>query len=410
MTLLQDRQVRRFVWLLLLFGVLLFAAAMLLGAVYGRAAQNLYLERSAEIASTLLKQGVPETAVASALQSNSVTPEGLRLLELLGITGETSARLLPTLDAFQRTMGAAVFAGSANLALFLLAGTLRFLMCRRRVYDRAAQTVRRYIDGDYSTRLPQHREGSLFQLFAEVEKLATILQAKEQTERQNKEFLKSTMSDISHQLKTPLAAMMMYQEILADEPENAAVVREFAAKMGTSLRRMEGLIQTMLKIARLDTGSIGFQRRSVSVAELTESAVQDLLIRAQREGKTIRMQGDPAQQLICDPAWTSEAVGNLVKNALDHTERGGKVCVSWARTPVLLQIKVEDAGCGIAPEDIHHIFKRFYRSDRTLDTPGVGLGLPLSKAIVEGQGGLLSVQSEPGQGAAFTLSFPLTKS
>lgn len=410
MTLLQDRQVRWFVWLLLLFGVLLFAAAMLLGVVYGRAAQNLYLERSAEITSALIEQGVPETVIASALQSDSTTQEGIHLLDLLGMTEQTPAALLPTLDAFRQTMNGAMLAVCAALICPLFVGTLCFLRARRAQYDRAAQTVRCYIDGDYSTRLPQHREGSLFQLFAEAEKLATILQAKEQTERQNKEFLKSTMSDISHQLKTPLAAMMMYQEIVADEPDNAAVVREFAAKMGTSLRRMEGLIQTMLKIARLDTGSIGFQRRSVSVAELTESAVQDLLIRAQREGKTIRMEGDPAQRFSCDPAWTSEAVGNLVKNALDHTERGGKVCVSWARTPVLLQIKVEDDGCGIAPEDIHHIFKRFYRSDRTLDAPGIGLGLPLSKAIVEGQGGLLSVQSEPGQGAAFTLSFPLTKS
>ena len=204
--------------------------------------------------------------------------------------------------------------------------------------------------------------------------------------------------------------MMMYQEIVTDEPDNAAVVREFAAKMGVSLRRMETLIQMMLKIARLDAGSIRFERRSVVVAELTQSAVQDLLTRAQREGKTIRLDGEPAQQLVCDPAWTSEAVGNLVKNALDHTRYGGEVLISWARTPVLLQIKVEDDGCGIAPEDLHHIFKRFYRSERTLDTPGIGLGLPLSKSIIEGQGGLLSVQSEPGQGAAFTLSFPLTKS
>lgn len=410
MTLLQDRQVRRFVWFLLLFAVMLLVAGLLLGAMYSRAAQNLYLDRSAEIASALLGQGVSESAVASAMQSDSVTPDGLHLLELLGMTERTSARLLPTLDAFQRTLGAAVFVGCAGLILVLFAGTLRFLILRRRVYECAAQTIRRYIDGDYSTRLPQHQEGSLFQLFAAVEQLATILQAKEQNERQNKEFLKATMSDISHQLKTPLAAMMMYQEIVADEPDNAVVVREFTAKMGVSLRRMETLIQMMLKIARLDAGSIRFERRSVAVAELTQSAVQDLLIRAQREGKTIRLDGEPTQQLVCDPAWTSEAIGNLVKNALDHTWYGGEVLVSWARTPVLLQIKVEDDGCGIAPEDLHHIFKRFYRSERTLDTPGIGLGLPLSKSIIEGQGGLLSVQSEPGQGAAFTLSFPLTKS
>lgn len=409
MTLLQDRQIRRFVWFELLFVVLLLAAGLSLGVAYGRAAQTLYLDRSAEIASALLGQGVSETAIAAALQSSSISPEGAHLLELLGITHQTPVQLLPTLRAVQRTMHFAVFGVCAGLSVLLLAGSLRFLLCRRRVYDRAAQTVRRYIEGDFCIRLPQHREGSLFQLFAAVEQLATILQAKEQTERKNKEFLKATMSDISHQLKTPLAAMMMYQEIIADEPENAAVVREFAAKMGASLRRMETLIQMLLKIARLDAGSIRFEQQPVAVAGLAQNAVKDLLTRAQREGKTIRLDGDATQQFVCDPAWTSESIGNLVKNALDHTEVGGQVRLSWARTPVLLQIKVEDDGCGIAPEDIHHIFKRFYRSERTLDTPGVGLGLPLSKAIVEGQGGLLSVQSEPGKGAAFTISFPLTK-
>ncbi len=409
MTLLQDRQVRRYIGFLLLFAALMGAATLALGAVYRRAAQTLYLDRSVEIASALLEQGVSETVVASALQSGQTTEQGVQLLTRLGVTGQTPAALLPALADFQRTMHGAVLAVCAVLIGLLFAGALRFLLAQRTQYDRAAQTVRRYLDGDFSVRLPQHGEGSLFQLFAAVEQLATVLQAKGQTERQAKEQLKATISDISHQLKTPLAAMVMYQEIIADEPGNAAVVQEFAGKMGASLRRMEGLIQMQLKIARLDAGSVRFARQQVAVAELVQRAVQELTTRAQREGKTILVDGDPAQQLACDPAWTAEAIGNLVKNALDHTERGGQVCVSWSRTPVLLQITVRDNGCGIAPADIHHIFKRFYRSAHALDTPGVGLGLPLAKAITEGQGGLLSVQSEPGQGAAFTLSFPLTQ-
>lgn len=409
MTLLQDRQVRRFAGSLLLFAVLLTAAGLALGAAYSQAARTLYLDRSAEIASALLEQGVPETVVASALQSSGVTPAGARLLTLLGVTEQTPAALLPTLADFQWTMTGAVLAVCVALVCLLFAGVFCFLRARRTQYDRAAHTVRRYLDGDFSVRLPQHREGSLFQLFAAVEQLATVLQAKEQAERQAKEQLKATISDISHQLKTPLAAMMMYQEILADEPENTAVVREFAGKMGASLRRMEGLIQMLLKIARLDAGSVRFARQQVTVGELLWRAVQELTTRAQREGKALRLDGDPAQRLTCDLAWTAEAVGNLVQNALDHTAPGGSVCVSWELTPALLQIRVEDDGCGIAPADIHHIFKRFYRSERTLDSPGVGLGLPLAKAIIEGQGGLLSVRSEPGRGAVFTVSFPLTQ-
>ena len=125
-------------------------------------------------------------------------------------------------------------------------------------------------------------------------------------------------------------------------------------------------------------------------------------------GKTIQIEGKPEERLLCDPEWTSEALGNLVKNALDHTAAGGHIRIAWSRTPAMLQIQVSDDGGGIAPEDIHHIFKRFYRSRQSLDSPGIGLGLPLAKSIVEGQGGVITAQSTSGEGATFTVSF-LTK-
>ena len=241
-----------------------------------------------------------------------------------------------------------------------------------------------------------------------LERTAHVLERKEQEIRENKEEMKELISDISHQLKTPLAAMMLYQEILSDEPEPPDTVREFSMKMGTALKRMERLILSMLKITRLDTGNITFERRICSVSELISHSVRDLLERARQEEKEIRITGNPDLTLNCDLAWTSEAIGNLVKNALDHTRKGGLIRVSWEQTPAVLQLVISDDGSGIAPEDIHHIFKRFYRSKNSLDTEGIGLGLPLAKSILEGQGGLISCQSEPGRGTSFILSF-LTK-
>ena len=108
---------------------------------------------------------------------------------------------------------------------------------------------------------------------------------------------------------------------------------------------------------------------------------------------------------ICDMEWTGEAIGNIVKNALDHTQAGGIVRITWERTPAMFRIFISDNGNGIVPEDIYHIFKRFYRSKHSLDTQGIGLGLPLAKSIIEGQNGVISVQSEVGKGTLFTLSF-----
>jgi len=194
--------------------------------------------------------------------------------------------------------------------------------------------------------------------------------------------------------------------------------------MGSALQRMEHLILSLLKIARLDSGNIVFEQRRYDVSEVIGYAIEALTTRAQAEGKAIHIDGDAdsdanqqlvcvsdtAPQLVCDRVWTAEAIGNIVKNALDHTEAGDSVRITWERSPVMLRIRIADTGNGIAPEDIHHIFKRFYRSRHTLATSGVGLGLPLAKSIVEGQGGILSVQSRLGEGTTFTLSFRVDSS
>ena len=161
----------------------------------------------------------------------------------------------------------------------------------------------------------------------------------------------------------------------------------------------------MLKITRLDTGNIIFEKKSCRVSELIAHSVNELTARAKNENKQIQIDGDGEQKLICDMEWTGEAIGNIVKNALDHTQVGGIVRITWNRAPAMFQIFISDNGSGIAPEDIHHIFKRFYRSKHSIDTQGIGLGLPLAKSIIEGQDGVISVQSESGKGTLFTLSF-----
>ena len=152
---------------------------------------------------------------------------------------------------------------------------------------------------------------------------------------------------------------------------------------------------------------IVFEKRMCFVADVAAQAVGELLERGKREGKEILVEGNPEETIFCDKEWMKEALGNLVKNALDHTKKGDEIRVSWKSSPVMLRLLVEDEGSGILPEDIHHIFKRFYRSKKSSDTLGVGLGLSLAKGIVEGQGGILSVESIPGEGTVFVIS--LTK-
>lgn len=409
MSFFRDRQIRWYAIFLVLFSVLLLGINLMFSNSQIDSAKEIYTMQNEAIISSLLEQGVPKEVAASALRSDTVSEDGKQLLRELGMDRQSRVQSIPGLIRFQQSVFSQAVILSIVLILLLVTGTAVFFWYRKRLYLQANKVISQYIDGDFSNHLPQNSEGAIFQLFSSVEQLATMLKSKNETEHKSKEFLKNTISDISHQLKTPLAALTMYQEIIAGEPENAETVKEFSAKMGSSLNRMNQLIQSMLKITRLDSGNIVFEKSRCSVSNLIAHSIRELTTRAENENKQIIVEKSPDEQLTCDMEWTGEAIGNIVKNALDHTVSGGVIHISWERTPAMVRISIADNGDGIAEEDIHHIFKRFYRSRHTLETPGIGLGLPLAKSIVEGQGGFLAVQSKLHRGTTFTLSF-LTES
>lgn len=409
MSILRDRQAKFFFLFIALYIVLFFGMGSWFCYTQISASKSMYLEHDRAIVSALLEQGISKEVIANAISSTDTSTAGVELLNNLGINSNTFNGLLPHFSRFQYHFLLMSLGIGICLIIILGIGIIAFLQAGNRLYQRAEKIIDNYINNDYSRHLPQDSEGELFRLFASVEQLATMLKAKIETEHETKEFLKSTISDISHQLKTPLAALMMYQEIIEAEPDNTETVKEFSQKTGTALKRIEQLILSMLKITRLDTGNILFDKRTCSVQELVKNAISELTTRATQEKKQIIVNGTSNPAIMCDMDWTSEAVGNLVKNALDHTEIGGIIKITWESTPTMIRILVSDNGSGIAPEDIHHIFKRFYRSKYSLNTPGIGLGLSLAKSIIEGQGGLISVQSVLHEGTTFSVSF-LTKS
>lgn len=368
------------------------------------ATKEMFLTHNNAIATSLLKEGISKEVIAAALMNTETDSTGSKLLAKIGLSNSMNIDNF-YVSAAKNTMFTTLFGLLFLWTLLLLLGTMLFLYCRERLYRKSENIIKDYINGNYIVHLPQSNEGTIYQLLSSVDQLATMLKAKNDTEQKTKEFLKNTISDISHQLKTPLSALMMYQEIIENEPENSETVKEFSLKIGTALKRIEQLIQAMLKITRIDAGSISFEKSNYSISNILGHAISELTTRANNEKKEIVIDGDLEQMLYCDIEWTSEAIGNIIKNALDHTDAGGKINISWEQTPAMIKIFITDNGHGISQEDIHHIFKRFYRSKNISDSQGIGLGLPLAKAIVEGQGGILSVQSERLQGTTFTLSF-----
>ena len=298
-----------------------------------------------------------------------------------------------------------------SCALCGMAAALGMAVCRLRHQEQsmenAAHQIAEYILDRRKGGIECSKEGAMYHLFHEVNSLVTMADAHADSERRAKEFLRRTISDISHQLKTPIAALNIYNGILQQETADAATVREFTSLSEQELDRIESLVQSLLKMARLDAGAITLERAPENVFDLLEHIKRQYSFRAEQEGKEIALEGDEQTVFSCDRTWLTEAIGNLVKNALDHTAQGDRILVRWQQSPCLTQITVEDTGSGIHSEDLYHIFKRFYRSRFSKDTQGVGLGLPLAKSIVEAHQGSIEVHSKLGQGTAFTINFPI---
>ena len=303
-----------------------------------------------------------------------------------------------------------VLIASLAFSAGVLACFRQYFMKQQRMLDEAIAQLDRFAGGDTSARVESDAEGSFAKLFHTVNQMTTMLSAGAEQEQQKKVFLRNTISDISHQIKTPLAALEIYNSLLRDEKNDPEAVAMFSSKSEKEIERIETLIQSLLKITRLDSGSIIMNRQIENVAELMREVKTHFDIRAEQEQKQLILFGLEDTTLLCDRAWFMEAVNNLVKNAFDHTKENERIEIQWGMLPSAIQITVKDTGSGIHPEDIYHIFKRFYRSRYSKDTQGLGLGLPLVKSIVEAHDGVIEVDSVLGKGSTFTMNFlPLTK-
>ena len=330
---------------------------------------------------------------------------GKEALASIGYDETASMRFLPAVQTYRNQAMLSIFLllvflfGAIYLSLFL------YLRRQHKAFSNAENTIRQFLDGNTTSRIECSQAGDWYSLFHAINEMATILSAHAENQRQTKEFLQDIISDVSHQIKTPLSALKMYHEIIESHKNDAATVSSFTEKSQREIKRMEDVIYTLLKLARLDAGIIQMEKVPENLSVLMQDVLERFETWAEREHKTITLSGKEDVVLSCDALWVSEAIGNIVKNALEHTENGGHIGVKWSQSPLMTQIEISDDGKGIHPEDLYNIFKRFYRSRFSSDVHGIGLGLPLAKSIVEAHGGTISVTSSLGAGTTFTLNF-----
>lgn len=273
---------------------------------------------------------------------------------------------------------------------------------RYRELDRMNDYLSGVLAGRDLPELTDQDEGELSILKNNIYKTTSVLRNQKELLASDKIRLAEAMADISHQLKTPLTSMMVMNDLLEseDDPERC---RQFLTTQSAQLDRMDWLIRTLLKLSRLDAGTVDLKREEVPAAELVAESLAPFEIQMELAGITVKKETED-MTILCDRNWTSEALRNVVKNCIEHMGSDGILQISTEETNIYRQISISDNGVGIPEEDLPHIFERFYRGSNA-GSDSVGIGLALSGSIMENQKGEILAASREGEGTRFDFRF-----
>lgn len=246
----------------------------------------------------------------------------------------------------------------------------------------------------------------LSKLQTQVIKLSGILKANNARLKKERDEIKSLISDISHQLKTPLANLHVYHGLLQDQSITSEQREEFTQNIHSQLQKLSFLLESLIKMSRLESGIIQLNPQIISLKETCMTSIRQVYQNAQAKGVTLIFTPANDIQLAHDPSWTAEAIFNILDNAVKYTPSGGTVTISYVRYEMFVRVDISDTGVGLDEAEINRIFKRFYRGQNARQQEGVGIGLYLAREIANRQGGYIKVRSKKEEGSTFSLFLP----
>ena len=295
---------------------------------------------------------------------------------------------------------------TAVILICLFINLCCYLYYRRR-FIRLSSEICRYAEqvmGGRHAPGQQNQETITSKVLMELEKLETATAFQLEESKKQKKELQEMISEITHQIKTPLSNLKMYCEMLSEE--GASFSRQSNEVMKSQLIKLEFLLDTLLKASRLETDMIRLEPENSRVLETLAAAVNNVMRKAELKNIEISVDCRPSVLLFHDRKWTAEAIENILDNAVKYTPENGSIHISVHPGEMYTEIRIQDTGKGIAPAHINDIFKRFYREKSVSQTEGLGLGLYLARYIIALQKGYISVRSTPGKGSRFSVCLP----
>lgn len=280
-----------------------------------------------------------------------------------------------------------------------------YLKQRDKKINQITQHINEIKNRKYDLNINENSEDELSNLKNELYKITIMLKEESEISRQDKEKIKMSVEDISHQLKTPLTSIMIMLDNLKDNPNmDEDTKQKFIFEISKQVDWINWLVISILKLSMLEADVVKFSNNKINVKKFIDEIIGNLEIPIEIKNQKISIEGDEDASFIGDYKWQQEAITNIIKNAIEHNKENGKITIKYEENVLFTKITIIDEGQGIAKEDLKHIFERFYKAQNSSDN-SVGIGLSLAKNIIEKNNGMINCKSEIGNGTEFIVKY-----
>ena len=293
--------------------------------------------------------------------------------------------------------------------LFFISIILIIFLKYNKQQKNSIQNITNYIQEinkmNYKLDIQDNSEGELSILKNELYKITVMLKETAENSKKDKINLKNSLSDISHQLKTPLTSIMIMLDNIMDNKDMDENLREeFIKNIKREIINIKFLTETILKLSKLESSTVQFIKNEVKIKDIIDESIRNVEILCDLKNINIVVNGNDADKIICDFKWQVEAITNILKNAVEHSKQNSKIVINFKQNKIYSEIRIQDFGKGIDKEDLKHIFDRFYKGKNS-ENESIGIGLALAKSIVESNDGYVTVESEVNKGSIFIIKY-----